>query len=368
MKVPLRKLLIISLLLTTMISFNRVMANEPAPIADTAQENKSFDVKTYIFDHILDAHEWHICVINKHHISIPLPVIVYSELTGWHVFMSTKFHHGHEAFEGLSISKITGKEGKILETDYSGNITFPLDLSITKNVLTLLMSLILLVFLFLKIGLRYKNHTLEAPKGIQSLLEPIILFVRDDIAKPSIGDKYEKFLPYLLTIFFFIWFNNMLGLIPIFPGGANLTGNIAVTMVMAVFTFVIMSFVATKHYWIEIVNPEVPIWLKFPIPLMPLIEIVGLITKPFTLMVRLFANITAGHIIGLAFIGLIFIFGQINMYIGYGVSIFSMAFMIFATLLELLVALIQAYVFTLLSAIYFGLAMVHPHHEEKKHS
>lgn len=199
---------------------------------------------------------------------------------------------------------------------------------------------------------------------MQSLLEPLILFIRDDIAKSSIGEKkYEKYMPYLLTIFFFIFLNNILGLIPIFPGGANVTGNIAVTMVMAVFTFILTTVSGNKHYWIDIVNtPGVPWWLKLPIPLMPVVEIIGVITKPFVLMVRLFANMAAGHIITLGFISLIFIFGAMNVALGYGVSVGAVAFMIFMNLLELLVAFIQAYVFTLLSALYFGLATIEPEH------
>ena len=170
-------------------------------------------------------------------------------------------------------------------------------------------------------------------------------------------------MPYLLTIFFFIFLNNILGLIPIFPGGANVTGNIAVTMVMAVFTFILTTVSGNKHYWIDIVNtPGVPWWLKLPIPLMPVVEIIGVITKPFVLMVRLFANMAAGHIITLGFISLIFIFGAMNVALGYGVSVGAVAFMIFMNLLELLVAFIQAYVFTLLSALYFGLATIEPEH------
>jgi F-type H+-transporting ATPase subunit a len=199
---------------------------------------------------------------------------------------------------------------------------------------------------------------------MQSLLEPVILFIRDDVAKSSIGEKkYEKYMPFLLTIFFFILLNNILGLVPIFPGGANVTGNIAVTMVMAVFTFILTTVNGNRHYWVDIVNtPGVPWWLKLPVPLMPIIEIIGIITKPVVLMIRLFANITAGHIIALGFVSLIFIFGAMNVALGYGVSVVSVAFMIFMNLLELLVAFIQAYVFTLLSALYFGLATIEPEH------
>jgi F-type H+-transporting ATPase subunit a len=195
-------------------------------------------------------------------------------------------------------------------------------------------------------------------------LEPIILFVRDEIAIPSIGKKkHEVFLPYLLTVFFFILINNLMGLIPILPGGANVTGNIAITLVLALFTFVITTINGKKTYWSHIVNmPGVPIWLKVPpLPIMPLVETIGVFTKPFILMVRLFANITAGHIIVLGFLSLIFLFGEMNQIMGYGVSVISVAFVIFMSFLELLVAFIQAYVFTFLSALYFGMA-VEEHH------
>jgi len=241
----------------------------------------------------------------------------------------------------------------------------PLDFSITKNVVSLFFSVILICWMFISVARRFKNHQNEAPKGLQSWLEPLILFVRDDIARPSIGEKrYERYMPYLLTVFFFIFINNLLGLIPFFPGGANLTGNISVTMVLALFTFIITTVSANKHYWKEIYNaPGVPWWLKFGLPIMPIVEIIGVVVKPFVLMVRLFANITAGHIIALGFISLIFIFGQISTGAGYGFSVLSVLFYVFMGLLELLVAFIQAYVFTLLSALYFGMAMAE-HHEE----
>jgi F-type H+-transporting ATPase subunit a len=238
------------------------------------------------------------------------------------------------------------------------------DFSFTKTVLAIFISVILLLVIFLSVAKAYRKRKNEAPSGIQSLVEPLILFIRDDIAKSSIGEKkYERFMPYLLTVFFFIFINNLLGLIPLFPGGANVTGNIAVTLVLAVFTFVLTTINGNKHYWIDIVNtPGVPWWLKVPVPLMPIVEIIGIITKPFVLMVRLFANITAGHIIVLGFISLIFIFGAISVALGLGVSVVSVSFMIFMSLLELLVAFIQAYVFTLLSALYFGLAVNVPEH------
>jgi F-type H+-transporting ATPase subunit a len=227
-------------------------------------------------------------------------------------------------------------------------------------------SIILLLLIFLTVGKKYRENPVSAPSGIQSFVEPVITFLRDDVIKPSIGPKYERYMPYLLTVFFFIWINNMLGLIPIPPGGANLTGNIAVTMVLALFTFIVTTFSGNKNYWQHIINtPGVPAWLKLPpLPIIPLVEIIGIFTKPFVLMVRLFANITAGHIIALGFISLIYIFGEMSHGLAYGVSLVSIAFNVFMMFLELLVAFIQAFVFTFLSAIYFGLAVEEHHHEE----
>lgn len=335
-----------------------------------AQTEKAFDAGEMIIDHIVDAHEWHILSYNHFHLSIPLPVILLDE--GKLVsFSSSHFHHGHEAYRGYKLMTEGKNKGKIVKVSDDGTIDetvgLPLDFSITKNVVSLFISLLLLSFIFISIANRYKKYPDTAPRGLQSLLEPLILFVRDDIAIPGLGKRnYQRFMPFLLTVFFFIFFNNLLGLIPIFPGGANLTGNIAITMVLAMFTFVITTFIGNKNYWMHIFNaPGVPWWLKFPIPLMPLVEFLGVLTKPFVLMVRLFANITAGHIILLGFMSLIFIFGNMNIVAGYGVSVFSIAFGVFMSLLELLVAFIQAYVFALLSSIYFGMAMEEHHHAEE---
>ncbi|MCB2220897.1 MAG: F0F1 ATP synthase subunit A [Bacteroidetes bacterium] len=332
-------------------------AEEEGEPATTHEEE--YNPGNMIVDHVVDAHEWHIATIGHTHISIPLPVILYHD-GQLDVFLSSKFHHGHDTYKGYKLELDGENKGKII-IEATGEK--PLDFSITKNVLAMFISMILISFIFISIGKRYTSRRGEAPKGLQSLLEPLILFIRDDVAKASIGEKrYEKYLPFLLTLFFFIFFNNLLGLVPIFPGGANLTGNIAVTGVMAVFTFVITTFSGNKNYWIHIINtPGVPWWLKIPVPLMPIVELMGVFTKPFVLMVRLFANITAGHIIVLGFMSLIFIFGNMHPGIGYGVSVVSIAFAVFMLLLELLVAFIQAYVFTLLSALYFGMATEEHH-------
>ena len=328
-----------------------------------------FDAGKMIMHHIGDAYEWHIATVGETHVSIPLPVILYSKQSGLHFFMSGKFHHGTEKYKGFNISHEGEYEGKIVESLPNGEEIRPLDFSVTKNVVALFFSIGLLIWIFLSMAKRYRQNFARAPKGTQSWFEPIIIFIRDDVAKAAIGEaSYHKYLPYLLTIFFFILINNLLGLIPVFPGGANLTGNISTTMVLALFTFVITIFSGSKDYWKHIFNtPGVPWWLKIPLPLMPLVEVMGLFIKPFVLMIRLFANISAGHIIVLGFYSLIFIFGERTPAAGYGVSVVSVAFTIFMGILEILVAFIQAYVFTLLSAIYFGMALErHDHHEEKK--
>jgi F-type H+-transporting ATPase subunit a len=342
------------------------------------EDNEPFDPSSFMFGHISDGYDWHLFDIGHKSISIPLPVIVYSREKGLNVLchqnstmvmLLTKDFILHMPEKLLK--KLTKKEKpanpmwkeKIVETLNSGELAVPIDISVTKNIAALFFSVLLILFMFLSVAKAYKRNPNKAPKGLQSWLEPVILFVRDEIAIPSIGKKnYHKFLPYLLTVFFFIWINNLLGLIPIPPGGANVTGNIAVTMVLAFFTFLITTIRGTKSYWQHIFNtPGVPLWLKLPIPLMPLVEVIGVFAKPIVLMVRLFANITAGHIIAMGFLSLIFIFAEINPYLGGGVSIVSIAFIIFMTFLELLVAFIQAYVFTFLSAIYFGMA-VEEHH------
>jgi len=323
-----------------------------------SSEDEKFNPGTFILDHIGDAYQWHILTYNGHHVSIPLPVILFSEQSGFHAFMSSGFHHG--SHEGFSIAGDGTHKGKIVENS-TGERPL-LDLSITKNVLAIFVSMAIILWVFLSVAKAYQRREKEAPRGLQSWVEPVILFVRDDVARPAIGHKYERFMPYLLTLFFFILVNNLMGLIPFFPFGANVTGNIAITMVLALITFFITIFSANKNYWTHIVNtPGVPWWLKFPLPLMPFIELVGMFTKPVVLMIRLFANISAGHIIVIGFFSLIFIFGEINAGMGYGASIISILFTVFMSFLELLVAFIQAYVFTLLSALYFGMA-VEEHH------
>ncbi|NTW32990.1 MAG: F0F1 ATP synthase subunit A [Bacteroidetes bacterium] len=336
-------------------------------------EEKAFNAGEMIIEHIVDAHEWHIMKIGETDISISLPVILYDngKLVN---FSSSRFHHGAESYNGYKLEVEGANKGKIVKVKEDGETVdgaakLPLDFSITKNTLSLFISLLLLCVIFISIARRYTQNPNRPPKGLQSVLEFVILFIRDDVVKPSIGKNYEKYMPFLLTVFFFIFFSNLLGIVPFFPGGANLTGNIAITMVLALFVFLITSFSGNKSYWMHIINtPGVPWWLKIPIPLMPIVEIIGVITKPFVLMVRLFANISAGHIIILGFISLIFIFGNINVGVGYGASVIAVVFAVFMGFIELLVAFLQAYVFTLLSALYFGMATEeHKHQKEQAH-
>jgi F-type H+-transporting ATPase subunit a len=334
-----------------------------------------FNAGRMIIDHIVDSYEWHIMTIGHTHVSVPLPVIFIYE-GKLHTFMSSKFHHGHETYKGFMIAQDGPKKGKIVKVKEGTAEADPhaaklYDLSITKTVFAMWVATALLLAIFLSVAKSYNRRAGMSPKGLQSMVEPIILFIRDDIAKAAIGEKkYEKYLPYLLTLFFFIFINNLLGLIPIFPFGANVTGNLAVTGIMAVFTFIITTFSGNKDYWKHIFNtPGVPWWLKLPIPLMPFVEFLSIFTKPFVLMVRLFANISAGHIIVLGFMSLIFIFANMQSYMGIVVAPVSVGFGIFMALLELLVAFIQAYVFTLLSALYFGMAIEEHHHDhEEEHA
>ncbi len=346
--------------------------------ASAESDDKGFDAGPFIIDHVVDSYGWHITDFGDTHISISLPIILIDE-GELHCFMSSKFHHGHDAYKGYALGFTPETKGKIvkLQNELTGELiegeeylidteASIFDISITKNVCSLLVSIIILCSIFLSIAKSYKKRENMAPKGLQSLLEPIILLVRDDIVKPAIGEKkYAKYMPYLLTLFFFILVNNLMGLIPIFPGGANLTGNIVVTAVLALITFMITTFSSNKNYWTHIFNPpDVPWWLKFPVPLIPFVELIGVFTKPIVLMIRLFANITAGHIIVLGFISLIFIFGAMAPAIGFAVSPVSIFFYLFISLLEIIVACVQAYVFTLLTAIYIGGAVEEHHHEE----
>ena len=332
---------------------------------DKATEQE-FNVREAILEHLADAYEWHIITINEKHYSISLPVIVRSRESGWHVFLSSKFHHGNDEYRGFYIAQEGDYKGKIVEKDSSGKETRPIDISITKNAFSLLFNSAILISLILYVANWYKkkniNENYKAPKGFVAFLEMFIMNINDDVIKPCVGKDYRKFAPYLLTVFFFIFFNNLMGLIPIFPEGANVTGNIAVTLVLALFTFFIVNFYGTKEYWKEIFWPEVPAWLKVPVPLMPAIEVVGMFTKPFALMIRLFANILAGHSIVLGLTFLIFVTAKLGPALNTTMTVVSILLSVFICFVELLVSYIQAYVFTMLSAVFIGLARVEGHH------
>lgn len=323
--------------------------------AGHSSEEGEFPAGEFIIEHIKDSHEWHILTKkNGEHVSIPLPVIVYSSNSGLNVFMSGKLSHGH-THNGFMLSEEGEYKGKIIEVNEHGEITgVPLDFSITKTVAGMMLAAVIILILFIRMGRIYSGNNKVIPKGLNGFLEPMIVFIRDGIAIPNIGHhKYERFMPYLLTAFFFILINNIMGLIPFFPFGANVTGNIAVTMLLALFTFITTQFSGTKNYWKHIVaTPGVPFWLA---PIMVPVEIIGMFTKPFALMIRLFANITAGHIIVLSLICLIFIFKQL------WVSSVAIPMVLFLDILEILVAFLQAYVFTLLSALFIGLAAKEHH-------
>ncbi|WP_443944764.1 F0F1 ATP synthase subunit A [Pedobacter sp. AW1-32] len=319
--------------------------------AGSEHGEEKFEPTKVIMEHIADAHVWHLWG----HTSIPLPIILYTD-KGIETFSSANFHHGEHDYAGKFYTyrlddekiKVVGSNGEI-DNVLSKKVY---DFSMTKNVVAMWISVILLVLIFTGVASTYKKREGKAPKGFQSLIEPIIIFVRDDIARPNIGHKYAKFMPLLLTMFFFIWINNILGLIPIFPGGANLTGNIFLTFVLSFITLIVTNLNGNKYYWKHILTPDVPWWLY---PIMIPVELIGVISKPFALMIRLYANISAGHIIVLSLLALIFIFKSI------AIAPISVAFVLFMDVLELLVAFLQAFIFTMLTALFIGTA-VEEHH------
>ncbi len=362
-----------SLLLGVFLSFSSISAvaqqapetsiTETQPVTEAGKEEK-FNAKDMIMSHIGDSNEWHILTLNEgtpqeKHVSIPLPVII-KDKNGLHAFMSSAVAHGHEhdgyTMENGQVVSTQGLEQAKLFSVMSGKHTSEnafYDFSITKNVAAIFISIIAMFLIFGSMARNYKSSLV--PKGAGKFMEPIILFIRDEVAIPNIGTKkYKKYMPYLLTVFFFIWINNMFGLIPFAPFGYNLTGNIATTAVLAIITLLITLFSANKDYWKHIFMPPVP-YLLYPI--MVPIEIIGVFTKPFALMMRLFANITAGHIMVLAIMSLIFIFK--TPLLGFA----SVPLGLFIGVLELLVAALQAYIFTVLSALFIGIAVQEHEHE-----
>ena len=331
--------------LFTNIILSAVAQEAPNSGLTKSENEQSGDVKIskVIIEHVMDHHTWHF--FDGHYGTLYLPVIVYSSELGLDIFSSRHLfdeHHQPVEYRGYTL-----EQGKIFLGDEQ-----LLDFSITKNVMMLFINAGLLLMVMTSVAKGYKRNTGKAPRGLQSLIEPVVLFVKDEIVKPNIGPKYERYLPYLLTLFFFILFGNLLGLL---PGSGNLTGNIAVTLTLAIFTFLITNISGNKNYWMHILwTPGVPLPLRFII--LP-VEIIGIFTKPFSLMIRVFAAITAGHIVLLSLLGLTFIFH--SWLVGIGSSIF----VLFISLIELLVAGIQAYVFTLFSSLYIGMAVEEHGHD-----
>jgi F-type H+-transporting ATPase subunit a len=374
------------LILALFIVFsNSLMASEPeeqnaseehAVIThEEHHENGPIDITKVAFEHISDNHSWHLWGEGHSSVSIPLPIILKGN-NGIAFFMSSEFHHDNQAMVVVEKNgeRFVNFEEKIYyanatPNEYGQYVTLiidekevgvaneaVLDFSITKNVTQMFISVIVLVLLFMSIAKSYKKQGVaSAPKGKQSFFEPLVVFVRDDIAKGNIGHGYEKYVPYLLTVFFMILVNNVFGLIPI---GANLTGNIAFTLVLSVATLIITNINGNGHYWHHIFLPPCPKWLY---PILVPIEIVGILTKPFALMIRLFANITAGHIIVISLVGLIFVFKTIY------IAPVSVAFALFIDVLECLVAFLQAYIFTMLTALFIGTAVA-DHNEDGMHA
>ncbi len=321
-------------------------AEQGAPAAD-----EKYNPTPPIMEHISDSHSWHLWG----HTEVALPVIVITD-KGTEMFSSANFHHGTEAYQGQYYTYKLVDEN-LMVVDAAGNVDKGAsakiyDFSITKNVAAMWISMVLLLVIFLSISSAYKKRAGKAPRGMQSFLEPVILFVRDDIAIPNIGHKYKKYMPLLLTLFFFILINNLMGLIPVFPGGANVTGNIMLTFVLSFIVLLVVNFSGNKYYWKHILMPDVPKWLY---PIMLPVELIGVISKPFALMIRLYANISAGHIIVLSLVSLIFVAKSLY------VAPVSVAFVLFMDVLELLVAFLQAFIFTMLTALFIGSA-VEDHH------
>ena len=321
------------------------------------------DMQEYLFGHVGDSYEWHITTIKEKPVCIYLPVIVHSKTSGWHCFSSRHIAEG-ETYEGFRIA-MPGEahEGKLVEA-VGDELVKPLDISITKNVFGLMFNSMLVVLIILLGAGWYRRHDAreEAPKGFAGLIEMLVTMVEDDIIKDCVGKDYKRYSPYLLTAFFFIFINNLMGIVPFFPGGANITGNIAITLVLAMCTFVAVNVFGNKHYWKDILWPDVPVFLK-AFPLMPAIEIIGMFTKPFSLMIRLFANILAGHVMLLGVVAVVFLTAELGAAMNAGLSAIAVVFGVFMDCLELLVAFLQAYVFTMLSSVFIGLSRQEPEKE-----
>lgn len=327
------------------------------PVSLYAEE---LDMNEYLLGHVGDSYGWHITTVKDHHVTIHLPVILYSKTTGWHCFSSKHIEEGEE-YKGFRIAGDDEKHsGKLVEITDGGAVK-PLDISITKNVFGMIINSLIVLVIVLCGARWYRRHDAreEAPRGFAGLVEMMVTMVEDDIIKPCVGKDYKRYSPYLLTAFFFIFINNLMGIVPFFPGGANITGNIAVTLGLALCTFFAVNLFGNKHYYKDIFWPNVPVFLK-AFPLMPLIEIIGVFTKPFSLTVRLFANILAGHMMILGVLALIFITSSMGAALNGGLSAVAVLFAVFMDILECLVAFLQAYVFTMLSSVFIGLSRQEP--------
>lgn len=326
--------------------------------ASSGGEGEDVVVKDIVLEHINDSYEWHIGKFWGKHVVIPLPVILYTKEKGLVCFSSSHLHGGHQ-YNGFAIAQEGDYAGKVVEILPCGSQIRPMDFSITKTVAGLLVNSTIVVLMILGAARYYRRNSKvdsQAPKGWAGLVEMLVESLVDGVIKPCVGPRYRKFAPYLLTAFTFIFVNNIMGIIPIFPAGTNITGNIAATLVLAVATFLVTNLYGTKHYWKEVLWPDVPLWLKAPLPIMPAIEIIGLFTKPFALMIRLFANIMAGHSVILILTCIVFVTVKMGAAVNASMSAVSIFLGIFMNCLELLVAFLQAYVFTMLSAVFIGMA------------
>lgn len=323
-----------------------------AAFANNSKEEE-LNIPEIVLEHLADSYEWHIATYEGKSISIPLPIIVRSGQTGEWTFCTA-----HSLPEPFFFDKT--HHGKIYEKMPDGTIQRPIDLSITKTVTQIWIVVLVMISIFLSCAHWYKkrDEKSDAPNGFVGAVEMIVMTINDDLIRPSVGEKhYKQYAPYLLTVFFFILITNFIGLIPVFPGGTNVTGNINVTLLLALFTMIAINLFGNKEYWKEIFWPEVPLFLKaYPVPIMPVIELFGVFTKPFALMIRLFANMMAGHAVMLSFTCVIFLGWSMGVAFGVGLNLFSFIMLIFMNLLEMLVAFVQAYVFTMLSAVFIGLA------------
>jgi F-type H+-transporting ATPase subunit a len=360
--------------------FNVSRAQDSGPEAGRTEKEEApkLNPSKIILEHVSDAHEFHFYTFNRKPVTIALPVILYSPAKGWSVFMSSKFEHGEKLYDGYrllteeyieekKLDEKIYKVGRIWAVDAAGDVDPSVkvyDLSLGRNAMQALISALLLIWIMRAVAARYRKGegVKTAPTGLQNLIEPVVTFVRDEVGKSNLGDKYEKYMPFLLTIFFFILINALIGLI---PGTANVTGNIAFTGALGILAFIAIMFSTGKHYWGHIVNPPVPSLIKV---IMWPVELMGIFTKPFALIIRLFANMISGHIIILSFICLIFIFGAMNHSLGWGTSPFFVLLSIFIYLIEVLVAFIQAFIFANLTAVFIAQAFEGGHEEGHGHA